>query len=218
MFRVESSNRSGGRWEEWPRISELEGCQRCVRLNQRSCSACWVLLLREVARDAEWEDEEIMDRELEHPILTVEERTLQHSYYRRQEEAIRRTMRSASTESTETETETAHSRFDSHGLLRVEYRLSSNQNNIGTRRTSEATMGDVKATISVMPTVMAIDDEDCTICWEGFQCVFKDDEGSTAKQTPCGHVYHQNCIAKWLSNAKSNPSCPLCRYPLLIIP
>lgn len=197
MSRVESSNRSGGRrWEEWPRISELDGCQRCVRLNPRSCSRCWRLLLQEVAREAEWEDEEIMDRELE--------------------EAIRRMRRSASTESTETET--AHSRFDSHRLPRVEYRLSSNQNNIGTRRSREATMGDVKATISVMPTVMAIDDEDCTICWEGFQCVFKDDGGGTAKQTPCGHVYHQNCIAKWISNAKSNPSCPLCRYPLLIIP
>ncbi|KAK9924164.1 hypothetical protein M0R45_032547 [Rubus argutus] len=33
MSSVESSNRSGGRWEEWPRISELDGCQRCVRLN-----------------------------------------------------------------------------------------------------------------------------------------------------------------------------------------
>lgn len=211
MCRVESSNRSGVRWEEWPWILELEGCQRCMRLNPRSCSGCGRLLLREVARQAEWEDQEIMDRELEHPIRTIEERMLQHSYYRRQEEAIRSMMRSASTESTET----AHSRFDSHGLLRVEYRLSSNQNNIGTTRTREATMGDVKATINIMPTVMAIDDEDCTICWEGFQCVFEDDGGSTAKQTPCGHVYHQNCIAKWLSNAKSNPSCPLCRYPLL---
>ncbi|KAL3532525.1 hypothetical protein ACH5RR_006046 [Cinchona calisaya] len=44
----------------------------------------------------------------------------------------------------------------------------------------------------------------CTVCMEGF-------ESSTGrgKRVPCGHVFHANCIDKWLS---VQHSCPLCRF------
>ncbi|KAL6144190.1 hypothetical protein ACLB2K_054885 [Fragaria x ananassa] len=72
----------------------------------------------------------------------------------------------------------------------------------------------VKARIRGMPTVMAIDDEVCAVCLEGFESVFKEDEGSAGKQTPCGNLFHQTCISKWLTNANYNSTCPTCRCPL----
>ncbi|GMN50620.1 hypothetical protein TIFTF001_019790 [Ficus carica] len=54
-----------------------------------------------------------------------------------------------------------------------------------------------------MPTVVvnaAVDA--CSVCMEGFR------PGEGGRQVPCGHVYHQACIAKW--SVRHN-SCPLCR-------
>ncbi|KAL3322920.1 hypothetical protein AABB24_040156 [Solanum stoloniferum] len=45
----------------------------------------------------------------------------------------------------------------------------------------------------------------CIVCMEGFQTSV-DDHG---KKMPCGHVFHANCLIKWLSISHS---CPLCRY------
>ncbi|XP_059652989.1 E3 ubiquitin ligase BIG BROTHER-related-like [Cornus florida] len=45
----------------------------------------------------------------------------------------------------------------------------------------------------------------CTICLEKF-C----DEGSITRM-PCSHVYHGDCITRWL---KTNHSCPLCRFKM----
>lgn len=42
----------------------------------------------------------------------------------------------------------------------------------------------------------------CAVCTEGIRF------GGAAKRTPCGHVFHQDCISRWLS---VNYSCPLCR-------
>ncbi|XP_009595366.1 E3 ubiquitin-protein ligase RING1-like [Nicotiana tomentosiformis] len=44
----------------------------------------------------------------------------------------------------------------------------------------------------------------CIVCMEGFQ------KGvDNGKQVPCGHIFHANCITKWLTICNS---CPLCRY------
>lgn len=53
-----------------------------------------------------------------------------------------------------------------------------------------------------MPTVvMGGDVGPCTVCMEG--------EGGGGKKVPaCGHVFHENCISRWLS---VHNSCPLCR-------
>nr|CAD7604705.1 unnamed protein product [Timema genevievae] len=45
----------------------------------------------------------------------------------------------------------------------------------------------------------------CTICWE-------DMEPYTAQSTPCGHIFHSECLL--LSLKSTEDTCPLCRWPL----
>ncbi|KAM7268023.1 hypothetical protein ACFE04_010189 [Oxalis oulophora] len=45
------------------------------------------------------------------------------------------------------------------------------------------------------------DDSQCSVCLEEF--------GSDVTCTPCSHIFHEDCITKWLNK---NISCPLCRY------
>ncbi|KAA0035774.1 E3 ubiquitin-protein ligase RNF181-like protein [Cucumis melo var. makuwa] len=47
---------------------------------------------------------------------------------------------------------------------------------------------------------------DCSICLDELSC-----EKREVIRIPCGHVYHESCIFKWLKN---HNSCPLCRKPL----
>ncbi|KAG6767509.1 hypothetical protein POTOM_028714 [Populus tomentosa] len=44
---------------------------------------------------------------------------------------------------------------------------------------------------------------DCTVCMEEI------DAGREAIRMPCSHVYHSDCIVKWL---QTSHMCPLCRY------
>jgi hypothetical protein len=45
--------------------------------------------------------------------------------------------------------------------------------------------------------------EDCAICLGG-------EEGSGAK-LPCGHIFHYDCLSKWVAK---QATCPLCRAPV----
>ncbi|CAO2841867.1 unnamed protein product [Amaranthus hypochondriacus] len=54
------------------------------------------------------------------------------------------------------------------------------------------------------PTVATGVDVVCPVCVEGF--------GRSAKQMPCGHVFHATCISPWLSISNS---CPLCRHDVI---
>ncbi|TMX05603.1 hypothetical protein EJD97_015999 [Solanum chilense] len=55
--------------------------------------------------------------------------------------------------------------------------------------------------LEMMPMVNAVGL--CSICMEEFEAQV------SAKQVPCGHLFHSSCLANWVSLCKS---CPLCRF------
>ncbi|KZV30321.1 hypothetical protein F511_28214 [Dorcoceras hygrometricum] len=67
-----------------------------------------------------------------------------------------------------------------------------------------------KAAIESMPTVeigghhIALESH-CAVCKESFEL------GVEAREMPCNHLYHQDCILPWLSLKNS---CPVCRHEL----
>ncbi|KAM0974720.1 hypothetical protein ACFX2C_017861 [Malus domestica] len=70
-----------------------------------------------------------------------------------------------------------------------------------------------------MPTAVGAEEVNegviCSICAVCFHHGYSDhDHEFAAKQVPCRHVYHQTCIANWLSNSNS---CPLCRSTIIPI-
>ncbi|XP_062111587.1 E3 ubiquitin-protein ligase MPSR1 [Humulus lupulus] len=64
-----------------------------------------------------------------------------------------------------------------------------------------------KASIEAMPSVEVSDDGggECVICLEEFQL------GGVAKEMPCKHRFHGDCVEKWL---KLHGSCPVCRFKM----
>ncbi|XP_020580745.1 E3 ubiquitin-protein ligase RDUF1-like [Phalaenopsis equestris] len=64
-----------------------------------------------------------------------------------------------------------------------------------------------KAAIESMPTIeiTASQDCNCAVCMEPF------DLGAEAREMPCKHIYHQDCILPWLSLRNS---CPVCRHEM----
>ncbi|KAI3467335.1 hypothetical protein Pfo_023998 [Paulownia fortunei] len=66
-----------------------------------------------------------------------------------------------------------------------------------------------KSSIDAMASVEIVggenDDEQCVICLEEWEA------GEKAKEMPCKHRFHGECIEKWL---KIHGSCPVCRYEM----
>ncbi|XP_009630475.1 E3 ubiquitin-protein ligase MPSR1-like [Nicotiana tomentosiformis] len=66
-----------------------------------------------------------------------------------------------------------------------------------------------KASIEALPIVEIVQEEEkrteCAICLLEFQV------GGKAKEMPCKHRYHPNCIDPWL---RVHGSCPVCRYEM----
>jgi len=53
----------------------------------------------------------------------------------------------------------------------------------------------------VFPKVERVYEEsECSICFEPLKTLYA--------ALPCGHVYHSDCILKWLTDHRS---CPVCR-------
>ncbi|PON35062.1 43kDa postsynaptic protein [Trema orientale] len=63
-----------------------------------------------------------------------------------------------------------------------------------------------KASIEAMPRVEVPEDGgECVICLEEFEL------GRVAREMPCKHSFHGDCIEKWL---KIHGSCPVCRFKM----
>ncbi|CAK9157304.1 unnamed protein product [Ilex paraguariensis] len=67
-----------------------------------------------------------------------------------------------------------------------------------------------KAAIESMPTIEILEshidiESHCAVCKEAFEL------GSEAREMPCKHLYHSDCILPWLSLRNS---CPVCRHEL----
>ena len=57
------------------------------------------------------------------------------------------------------------------------------------------------------------DCESCSICIENFEC-----GKSEISITPCKHIFHFNCIQKWILDNVLHPKCPNCNFNLLESP
>lgn len=67
-----------------------------------------------------------------------------------------------------------------------------------------------RSSIDAMPIVKITHrhlrgDSHCAVCTERFEL------GSEARQMPCNHIYHSDCIVPWL---EQHNSCPVCRHEL----
>ncbi|CAN8303312.1 unnamed protein product [Cochlearia groenlandica] len=64
---------------------------------------------------------------------------------------------------------------------------------------------DAIPTVKITPQHLANDMSQCTVCMEEFIV------GGEAKELPCEHIYHRDCIIPWL---RLHNSCPICRRDL----
>ncbi|KAK9700108.1 hypothetical protein RND81_08G217400 [Saponaria officinalis] len=63
-----------------------------------------------------------------------------------------------------------------------------------------------KTAIESMPTISVVETElFCAVCKEAFEV------GTEAREMPCKHIYHSDCILPWLNLRNS---CPVCRHEL----
>ena len=59
--------------------------------------------------------------------------------------------------------------------------------------------------VRLQPESASVSVGECIICLQEFET------GSEVTRMPCSHVYHGDCIVKWL---ETSHHCPLCRYTM----
>ncbi|XP_010249658.1 PREDICTED: E3 ubiquitin-protein ligase RING1-like [Nelumbo nucifera] len=95
--------------------------------------------------------------------------------------------------------------FIGPGLEQLIQQLAENDpNRYGTPPASKSAI-DGLPDVKISEELLASDLAQCAVCKDTFEL------GSEAKQMPCKHIYHSDCILPWL---KLHNSCPVCRYEL----
>ncbi|CAK9185570.1 unnamed protein product [Ilex paraguariensis] len=95
--------------------------------------------------------------------------------------------------------------FVGPGLEQLIQQLAENDpNRYGTPPASKSAI-DALPNIKMTKALLASDSSQCAVCKDSFEI------HEEAKQMPCKHIYHKDCITPWL---ELHNSCPVCRYEL----
>ncbi|KAL5545293.1 hypothetical protein UlMin_009077 [Ulmus minor] len=95
--------------------------------------------------------------------------------------------------------------FFGPGLEQLIQQLAENDpNRYGTPPASKSAVEGLPV-IKIQEELLGSDSSQCAVCKDTFEV------GEEAKQMPCKHIYHSDCILPWL---ELHNSCPVCRYEL----
>ncbi|XP_021729727.1 E3 ubiquitin-protein ligase RING1-like [Chenopodium quinoa] len=95
--------------------------------------------------------------------------------------------------------------FFGPGLEQLIQQLAENDpNRYGTPPASKTAVEGLPI-VKVTEELLLSDSSQCAVCMDEFQL------GAEAKQMPCKHVFHSDCILPWL---ELHNSCPVCRHEL----
>ncbi|CAI9773854.1 unnamed protein product [Fraxinus pennsylvanica] len=86
----------------------------------------------------------------------------------------------------------------------IQQLAENDPNRYGTPPASKSAMEGLPD-IKIMEEMLGSESSQCAVCKNSFEL----DEA--AKQMPCKHIYHKDCILPWL---ELHNSCPVCRYEL----
>ncbi|KAK1694926.1 hypothetical protein QYE76_011623 [Lolium multiflorum] len=96
--------------------------------------------------------------------------------------------------------------FVGPGLEQLIEQLAENDpNRYGTPPAAKSALSALPDVVVTDAMVAAAEGADCAVCKEDFSA------GEGAKQMPCNHIYHADCIVPWL---ELHNSCPVCRFEL----
>ncbi|XP_059304512.1 E3 ubiquitin-protein ligase RING1-like [Lycium ferocissimum] len=91
------------------------------------------------------------------------------------------------------------------GLEQLIQQLAENDpNRYGTPPASKSVVAGLPD-VKIKEELLDSDSSQCAVCKDTFEL------GEVAKQIPCKHIYHKDCIMPWL---EMHNSCPVCRYEL----
>lgn len=95
--------------------------------------------------------------------------------------------------------------FIGPGLEQLIQQLAENDpNRYGTPPASKSAV-EALPNIKINEAMMSSDSSQCAVCKDSFEL------NEEARQMPCKHIYHSDCIIPWL---ELHNSCPVCRYEL----
>ncbi|EOA39403.1 hypothetical protein CARUB_v10012493mg [Capsella rubella] len=86
----------------------------------------------------------------------------------------------------------------------IQQLAEDDQNRYGTPPASKSAI-DALPTVKVTKEILQSEMNQCAVCMDEFE------DGIEAKQMPCKHVYHHDCLLPWL---QLHNSCPVCRHEL----